>query len=214
MLRNFTKFDISNLDKYYRINLINSFLGVKPAILVGTVDEAGKHNLAIFSQVFHVGANPPLIGMLFRPDTVERHTLSNLRATKSATINLVPTHLYKQAHWTSARFETSEFDACGFTPEWRSEFTAPFVAESTQKCAVSLVELTEIKANGTWLAILVMEFLIIEEENLHADGFLDCERGSQLSVAGLDAYYKSALIGRLAYAKPDKLPEDLRLITN
>lgn len=206
----FNKEDLQNLDKPFRTNLINSFLGVKPAILVGSVNLEGATNLAIFSQVFHVGANPALIGILFRPDTVQRHTLQNLRNTGVATLNLVPASLYRQAHWTSARFDRSEFEACGFTPEYIQNIKAPFVAQSPQKCAVQLAELSEIKANGTWLAIVAIELLIVDENLLEADGFLNFERGKLLSVCGLDAYFESKCMGRLKYAKPERLPDDLK----
>ena len=47
----------------------------------------GQTNLAIFSQIFHIGANPPLVGILVRPDSVDRHTLRNIRETSWFTIN-------------------------------------------------------------------------------------------------------------------------------
>jgi flavin reductase (DIM6/NTAB) family NADH-FMN oxidoreductase RutF len=62
-----TNRDIQKLDKIKRLNLINSITGIKPANLIGTVDETKNSNLAIFSSIVHLGSNPPLIGMVIRP---------------------------------------------------------------------------------------------------------------------------------------------------
>jgi hypothetical protein len=52
--------------------------------------------------------------MVFFPaDVCERHTLHNLLDTGYfVTLNHVQTSFYRQAHQTSARYQTSEFEAC------------------------------------------------------------------------------------------------------
>ena len=109
----FTKQAISDLENRYRAHLINSLSGFKSANLVGTQDCNGQTNLAIVSSVFHLGAHPPLVGMIIRPHSVPRHTLENLLATKHYTINHVNKDIYDKAHQTSARYDKdeSEFDA-------------------------------------------------------------------------------------------------------
>ena len=62
-----TKHDIKNLDRVYRLNLINSITGVKPGNLIGTESKEGIKNLAIFSSVVHLGSNPAQIGIVIRP---------------------------------------------------------------------------------------------------------------------------------------------------
>ena len=59
--------EIENLDRLYRINLINSITGIKPANLIGTKSIGNHENLAIISSVVHMGSNPPLIGFIMRP---------------------------------------------------------------------------------------------------------------------------------------------------
>ena len=54
--------DIENLEKVFRINLINSCSGYKSANLIGSTSETGINNLAIFSSITHLGSNPPLLG--------------------------------------------------------------------------------------------------------------------------------------------------------
>ena len=70
---------IAEMDKIYRLNLINSITGYKSAQLIGTQNNAGATNLAVFSSVIHLGSNPPLIGFILRPTTVPRHTFANLK---------------------------------------------------------------------------------------------------------------------------------------
>ncbi len=75
--------DIAAMDDRYRVFFVNALSGFKAAHLVGTTSatEEGQDNLALFSSVVHIGANPPLLGMISRPHTVPRHTLENIQAT-------------------------------------------------------------------------------------------------------------------------------------
>jgi flavin reductase (DIM6/NTAB) family NADH-FMN oxidoreductase RutF len=108
---------IDALDDRRRIALINSISGLRPAVLVATADAGRRSNLAVMNSLMHVGARPPLLGLLFRPDTVERHTLENIRATGVYTVNHVHGGIIDAAHQSSARYprDVSEFDAVGLT---------------------------------------------------------------------------------------------------
>ena len=68
--------ELEALPTRFRGNLINGIAGFKPALLVGTADAQGQTNLALFSSVFHIGASPPLLGLIVRPcpEGTERHT--------------------------------------------------------------------------------------------------------------------------------------------
>ena len=122
----FTKAQIDALEKHTRTHLINSLSGYKSANLIGTQDLQGNTNLSIVSSVIHLGAHPPLVGMIMRPHSVPRHTFENILQSGVYTINQVNKSIYKQAHQTSARYdkEESEFDATGLTPQYFDDFTA------------------------------------------------------------------------------------------
>ena len=45
--------EIKKLEKVYRLNLINSITGIKPANLIGTRSNKGIDNVAIFSSIVH-----------------------------------------------------------------------------------------------------------------------------------------------------------------
>lgn len=75
----FTFDEIMRLPSRYRANLINKVSGFKPANLIGTKSKSGQTNLAVFNSVVHIGANPPYLGFILRPTTVERHTYENIK---------------------------------------------------------------------------------------------------------------------------------------
>ena len=105
------KFDlgqIKNLDQRYRSNLINCLSGFKSVNLVGTKDTEGNTNLAIMSQIFHLGADPALMGLIIRPASVSRHTYENILETGFYTFNHIIPGMVKSAHQTSARYEKAE----------------------------------------------------------------------------------------------------------
>ena len=60
----YTNKQIQELDRVSRLKIINSITGIKPANLVGTIDDEGKTNLAIFSSVVHLGSNHQLLGFI------------------------------------------------------------------------------------------------------------------------------------------------------
>ena len=201
--------DILGLEQRFRTNLINCLSGFKTPHLIGTKSKSGITNLGLFTQVMHVGANPPLMGVLFRPHSVPRHTLENILETKEYTINLVNKEMMEQAHWASARWEKSEFEATGSTAQYSNDFSAPFVAESKIKIGLEFKEQLLIQANKTILVIGQIKTLIIEDGLLSKDGHLNIEAANTLAMAGLDSYHDTNTIGRLAYAKPDLPPKRL-----
>ena len=66
--------EINNWDRNYRVKFMNSLSGYKAAHLIGTANKNGDKNLAIFNSIIHIGANPPMMGFIMRPLSVERNT--------------------------------------------------------------------------------------------------------------------------------------------
>ncbi len=205
--------DIKEYNSRYRATLINSLAGFKQVALIGTQSENGQTNLAIFSSLIHIGANPPLWGLIFRPNTVQRDTLSNILATQYYTINYVSSSFFKQAHQTSAKYPStvSEFESVGLKPEYIQGFEAPFVEEGIVKIAMKLEQTIPIPLNETILLIGSLQFIEINENMVKIDGFVDLSQEETLLSSGLDAYYSSKKLGRLKYAKVDELPGFLDL---
>ena len=203
-----TKQNILDFKKLYRAAFINSLSGFKSANLIGTISSEGKTNLAIFSSVIHVGANPPLMGFLMRPVSVERHTYNNIKETGFFTINHINKEIFKQSHQTSARYEKkiSEFDVCGLTPEFTNTIKAPYVKESKIKIGLQFVEEHEIKFNGTIFIVGEIIEILLPSDGASKDGFIDIEKAGSVAISGLDIYYEVNRITRLSYSKPGVEP--------
>ena len=197
---------IMTMEKQERVHLVNSLGGFKSVSLIGTIDNEGKTNLAVFSSLVHIGANPPLIAMIFRPSPPERNTLNNLLETGFYSINHINQNIYQQAHQTSARYEVgiSEFDETGLTPIFKNEFKAPFVKESLVQIGMAFREKIDITINNTIMVIGEIIQIYIPEDCLHKDGFIDLEKANTITCSGLDSYHKTLQLDRLSYAKPNK----------
>ena len=202
--------DIAKANRVERLKLINGITGVKPANLIGTQDQEGQTNVAIFSSVVHLGSDPALIGFVVRPSgEVPRHTLANILATESYTINHVPAHLVKNAHYTSAKFprEVSEFERCGLTPQYVPGITAPFVAESVIKMGLKLRSVIDIPINGTQLIVGGVVYLEIPDEVINDQGDIDLSVAKTAGISGLNRYYDLNAIGDFPYARVVDTPE-------
>ncbi|WP_245579217.1 flavin reductase family protein [Algoriphagus mannitolivorans] len=197
------------MDSFYRKNLVNALSGYKSLNLIGTRSKIGQNNLAPFSQVFHVGATPPLVGILFRPHTVKRDTLENIYETGFFTLNHVHPNFLKEAHWTAASWEGSEFESTGIKEEFKNEFFAPFVAESLVQVGCKLVESQTLKVNKTVLVIGSIEHIFLEEKGVRKDGSLDLNALETVSVTGLDEYHLGKKLSRLEYPKPHVAPKEI-----
>ena len=195
---------IASWEQRFRASLINSISGYKPANLIGTDDATSGENLAIMSSVVHLGAAPPLLGLVIRPDSVDRHTLRNIRSSGCYTINHVASDYFKAAHQTAARYpdEVSEFEAVGLTPQRLSGFAAPFVAEAPVKIGLELRQEIPIELNGTHFIIGEVVHLFVGDSLVSDQGDLDLEKAGVVALSGLDRYYRTEFIDKLPYAKP------------
>jgi flavin reductase (DIM6/NTAB) family NADH-FMN oxidoreductase RutF len=195
---------IMDMEQRKRAQLINSISGFRSVALIGTIDTEGQTNLAIFSSIVHIGSNPPLLGFIMRPDSVERHTLTNIMETGYYTINHIHQNMYEQAHQTSARYPktVSEFDATQLTPLFKEGFVAPFVNESHIQIGMEFKERIPISINQTSMSIGEIKWVHYPDHCLSEDGFLDIEKAGSITITGQDSYHTTQLLQRLEYAKP------------
>lgn len=198
--------NIDDLPSRYRAHLFQSISGVKSANLLGTKDKEGNTNLCVISSVVHFGSNPPILGYVQRPSSVERHTIENILSTGFFTFNVVSAPLIEKAHQTSAKYDklTSEFEATGLTPHYLDGFFAPFVKESKVKIGLELLEVIPIKHNGTQLVLGKVCTIEIPKDNISEEGIVDHDELNTAGIIGLDTYVKVENIARLSYAKPNK----------
>lgn len=199
-----THAQLMEMEQRERAHLINSVGGYKSVCLIGSVDAAGKNNLAIFNSIVHIGANPPLISFIMRPDSVERHTLANILEIGYYTINHLNEAIYKKGHQTSASYpkEISEFDATGLTADYKNNFKAPFVKESHIQLGIEFKERINLTINNTIMIIGEIKEMYFPQDCLQADGYLDIEKAGTIACTGLDSYHLATRLERLPYAKP------------
>jgi flavin reductase (DIM6/NTAB) family NADH-FMN oxidoreductase RutF len=195
--------EIKVMEKYYRTMLINSLPGYRSLHMIGTISADGITNLGLFNSVFHIGANPPFLGMVVRPDTPDHDTLANILAMGQYTLNNVLPEWYQQAHQTSASYPSgnSEFDILGFKKQYINNFKPPFVQQSTIKIGLELRESFDIELNGTTIVIGEIVNIQTAESVIQADGYVDHTAAGTVTIAGLDSYFSTQPIGRLKYAK-------------
>jgi flavin reductase (DIM6/NTAB) family NADH-FMN oxidoreductase RutF len=201
-----TEYDMHQMEKQERVHFVNSLGGFKSVVLVGTKNKQGQTNLAILDSLVHIGSNPPLFGMVFRPGVVERHTLENILETGFYTINHIHENIYLQAHQTSARYDRniSEFEATGLNTNYKENFFAPFVKDSRVQLAMEFAEKIPLYINNTVLVIGKVKDVYFPENCLQKDGFLDIEKAKTITCSGLDSYHTTTKINRLQHAKPNK----------
>ncbi len=203
----FGRADLEDLEKSYRRNFINSLSGYKSVSLVGTIDNAGKTNLAIFNTVVHIGSDPALLGLVVRPPVVPRHTLKNILETGCYTINHITPAFYHKAHQTAARYkyeDKSEFEIVGLTPHFTETLKAPYVKESPVMIGMELEETHKIKSNGTIFVVGRVVEVMLPRSAVLSDGLIDLGSTGTVTSSGLDTYYTTRKIARLSYANPDK----------
>ena len=206
MLKQTSFEEIEKMERLYRAAFINSLSGFKSVNLVGTTNKGGVLNLSVVSSVVHLGANPPLMGFIMRPVSVQRDTYENIQETGEYTFNHLHEEIFKNAHQAAARFDKniSEFEQCDLEPEFSSQFLAPYVKESNIRIGLKKVDEYPIKQNGTLLIVGEVKEVFYPEQCLHKDGYLDIEQSGSLTVSGLDSYHETTQLARLSYPKPDK----------
>ena len=185
---------ISNLDRTFKINLINSITGLKPANLIGTTDK-NIDNVAIFSSVLHLGSSPALIGFMIRPQYKRKtDTYLNLLENPYFTINSIEREYIDKAHKSSGKYskDISEFDELNIEKVYIDNYKAPFVKDSLIKIGLHKVE--EIKLlNRCRLIVGKVELLVINNNILESDGNIDFSKSTTTCISGCQNYYNVKL---------------------
>lgn len=203
----FNREKINELDKIFKINLINSCSGFKSANLLGSISKEGVSNVAVFSSVTHLGSNPPTLGFILRPTTVPRNTYKNIKETGIFTINHIWEDIIEDAHHTSAKYpeEISEFDMTGLEEEFKGEFKAPFVKKAPVQMSMKFVEEIYIPSNDVMLIVAQIEELFINNNLLEEDGLINLSKGNIATINGLDTYAIPKFKTQLSYQRPKNL---------
>jgi flavin reductase (DIM6/NTAB) family NADH-FMN oxidoreductase RutF len=199
--------DIQNLEKIFKINLINSCSGFKSANLLGSISEEGTSNVAVFSSVTHLGSKPPTLGFILRPTTVPRDTYKNIKDLGIFTINHIHQDIIEDAHHTSAKYpkEVSEFDMTGLEEEFKGDFKAPFVKGAPVQMSMKFLEEVYVPSNDVMLIVSQIQELYIDDALLQEDGLINLSKGNIAAINGLDTYAIPQFNKQLSYQRPKKI---------
>jgi flavin reductase (DIM6/NTAB) family NADH-FMN oxidoreductase RutF len=199
--------DIQNLEKIFKINLINSCSGFKSANLLGSISEEGTSNVAVFSSVTHLGSKPPTLGFILRPTTVPRDTYKNIKDLGVFTINHIHQDIIEDAHHTSAKYpkEVSEFDMTGLEEEFKGDFKAPFVKGAPVQMSMKFIEEVYVPSNDVMLIVSQIQELYIDDALLQEDGLINLSKGNIAAINGLDTYAIPQFNKQLSYQRPKKI---------
>ena len=199
--------DIQNLEKIYKINLINSCSGFKSANLLGSISEEGISNVAVFSSVTHLGSKPPTLGFILRPTNVPRDTYKNIKDLGVFTINHIHQDIIEDAHHTSAKYpkEVSEFDMTGLEEEFKGNFKAPFVKGAPVQMSMKFIEEVYVPSNDVMLIVSQIQELYIDDALLQEDGLINLSKGNVAAINGLDTYAIPEFNKQLSYQRPKKI---------
>ena len=202
-MKHYSKKDINEMNRIYRLNLINSCTGYKSANLIGTISTNKIYNVAVFSSITHLGSDPALLTFIVRPTTVPRDTYKNIIDTKQFTVNHINVDDIEDAHHTSARYPEmiSEFDMTKLEKEFKDGYSAPFVKSSKIKLGCKFLNQYEIKENNTLLMVAEINDIFFEENIIQKDGWLNLGTAKTVTVNGLDGYALPKLVDRFKYAK-------------
>ncbi len=203
------KEEIEQLERKFRLNLINSISGIKPANLIATKSQSNQENVAIFSSVVHLGSSPAQLGFIMRPQTeVPRDTYPNILETGFYTINHISESFIKKAHFTSAKLEKgdSEFKRMKLEPEYLDEFYAPFVKESAVKIGLKYQESIPLP-NGCLFVIGSVEIIHLPDHTINELGQLNLEGYAGVGISGLNTYYGLNILETFPYVREDSIPD-------
>jgi flavin reductase (DIM6/NTAB) family NADH-FMN oxidoreductase RutF len=199
--------DIQNLEKIFKINLINSCSGFKSANLLGSISEEGTSNVAVFSSVTHLGSKPPTLGFILRPTTVPRDTYKNIKDLGIFTINHIHQDIIEDAHHTSAKYpkEVSEFYMTGLEEEFKGNIKAPFVKGAPVQMSMKFIEEVYVPSNDVMLIVSQIQELYIDDALLQEDGLINLSKGNIAAINGLDTYAIPQFNKQLSYQRPKKI---------
>lgn len=201
-----TNKQLSAFDSSYKAQFANSLTGFKSVNLIGSIGDNGSTNLTIVSTVTNLGSEPALIGFIIRTSKKFEKTLENIIQTQQFTINQVSGDFWKSAHQLSKVYpqDVCEFDEVGLKREYHGQSKAPFVGESNLKYSLKLKEIVAIESNDTQLIVGEVQDVVISEQGLKTDGYIDIETLHSVAISGTDSYHLTQRLSRINPLSDDK----------
>lgn len=195
--------EIMAWEREYRRAFVNTLSGIKAAFLLGTQEENGRNNLGLFASIVHLGAAPPLLGVVLRPPDAQQDTRRIIQINTHFTLNAVSVDQIESAHQCSARYppDRSEFDACHCTPWFSERHIAPYVGESPLKIGLKAIEIIDVKANNSRMVVAAITEVHLEDKLLGIDGQILPAAAQLCGVVGLNAWHSHHPTKNIPFAR-------------
>ena len=191
----------ASLDRLAAYRLFTSAVIPRPIAWIGSVDEAGRDNLAPFSYFMGVSSAPPMVGFSAARlrDGSLKHTAKNVLATGEFTISIAEESQLDAMHQTSAPYVDSEFDAVGIARAPSVQVRPPRVAAARVALECLLRQHHEA-GNCTLFVGEVVSWFVADE--LWNGGEVDLAGYRPLARLGGDAY---TTLGQVLRRPPAKV---------
>lgn len=190
----------SNWDQMYRGQFFNSLYGARSVALLCSQGEVW--NAAPVSQIIHVGANPPRVGVLMRPNSAKHQSQSNLFREPWASLHFMPEDHAHRVHQASAAYtdHDSELAILGWDFHPWEDYPAILLKDA---CLSLCLEVNEVLALQNGTALYVFDIHAIESQGTPDSLGHWPITENILHSQGLD-YYGHAVMthGPLPYARP------------
>lgn len=186
-------------------NPFNAIVGPRPIGWIGTLDAAGRRNLAPYSFFNALNYVPPLVGF---SSNAWKDTVANCEATGEFTWNLVTRPLAEQMNASATTAGVDEFDAAGLEAAASHEIAAPRVAASPVNFECRVTQIIDLQtaageASGSWFVVGEVVGVHIEE-SLLVEGIYDTAAAEPvLRAGGPSAYFGIDVAQKFDMRRPD-----------
>lgn len=195
--------DEASPERVYRI--LTGAIVPRPIAWVSTNNNNGVVNLAPFSFFNAFCASPPVVGFAcgYKPGSIAKDTLRNVKETGECVINVVSSRLAEQMNLTSGEYDAdvSEFDAAKIVSLASHLVTPPRVAEAPVSFECKLHQLVEL--GGSCLVLSRIVCIHIDDRVLN-NGQIDPALLDAVGRLGGELYTTTR--DRFAMARP-KIPK-------
>lgn len=142
-----TVFDLNDLTGIDRYKLLTGLVIPRPIGWVGSIDAAGRRNLAPYSYFNIVAATPPtVVFSTGRPQGRIKDSLANVIATGEFTLSIVDESLVEAMHASADPFppDVDEFAEVGLTAVAGDVVAAPFVGEARAALECHVTQIVDL----------------------------------------------------------------------
>ena len=196
--RHFLADDLQAMPKRQRTEFVQGLSGIKSLFAIITSD-GNTLNIAPFNSIVHISSNPARIGYISRPDNNHRHTLQNIIAHQSFSINSVREEDLEDVVACSENLPSnhSEFEGKHIQPTNPNNLTIPALQCADVQIFCQYEEHITIPSSQGILVIGRIQEVIIREplyQGEHQEGWKDLALSQ-----GLEHFYIKGKHRKITY---------------